>query len=180
VSANLKSGTKANFFTTSNGTSGASCSASTLTATVTSNPAAGGTAGESLTAQTFSSCTSNIAGVTKVNSVTVNNLPYTVTANGSTKAITLSGGSAGSIQATVSLGTVLGNVTCTYKAGTTSSGGGSLSGTGSNTDNSITLSNQQFTKSSGSGLCPTNSFLSATYAPVQDTSVSGSPAVFLN
>jgi hypothetical protein len=72
VAASLKSGTNATFVS---GNSSVSCSSSQFTAGVTSNPAAGGTAGESLTAQTFSSCTASIFGVSRVNSITVNNLP---------------------------------------------------------------------------------------------------------
>ena len=36
----------------------------------------------------------------------------------------------------------------------------------------------QFTKSSGPGLCPANFPFSIVYAPVRDTSVTGSPVVF--
>jgi hypothetical protein len=180
VSASLASGTSAKFTTQSGGSSGVTCTASTFSATVTSNPAAGGVASETLDSQTFTGCTSNVFGVTSVQSITVNNLPYNASADGTAKTLTLSGGSAGSIQATVKLGTVLGSITCVYRAGTTSSGGGSLTGAASNTDNSLAFTNGQFTKSTGPGVCPGSSFLTATYAPVVDTSVAGSPAVFLN
>jgi hypothetical protein len=172
VSSGLKSGTSATFTTGSS--SSVSCTVSQLTATVTSNPAAGGTAGESLTGQTFSSCTPHISGVTSVRSITVNNLSYVTSVNAATGAVTISAGSTGPVQATIVLGTLLGNVTCAYRPTS-----GSLSGTASNADNSIALSGQALTKSSGSGLCPGTSTFSATYAPAVDTSVAGSPAVFV-
>jgi len=89
LNAALKTGTTANF-TAGSGT--VKCSASTFTAKVVTNPAAGGTATESLTGQTFSSCTATgIAGVTGVQSVTVNGLPYNASVNGTTKAVALTG-----------------------------------------------------------------------------------------
>jgi hypothetical protein len=173
VSSALKSGTTAKFFTTSTGTTGVVCSVSAFTGSIVTNPAAGGTATETLTAQTFSSCTSNISGVTGVQSITVQNLPYNAAINGTAKTITLTGAS-GPIQALVKLSTLLGTVNCTYQAN-----GNTLSGTTSNTDNSLNFANQQFTKSAGSGLCPGSSFFTASYAPAKDTTVSGSPLVFV-
>jgi hypothetical protein len=171
ITASLKSGTTATFVS---GSSSVSCTVSQFTATVTGNPAAGGTATESLTAQTFSSCTAHITGVTRVNSITVNNLSYNTSVNAATSAVSLSAGTAGPVQATISLQTILGAVNCSYRPTS-----GSLSGTASNTDNSIAFSGQALTKSSGSGLCPGTSTFSATYAPANDTSVAGSPAVFV-
>lgn len=171
VSASLKSGTSASFVS---GSSSVTCTTSQFTATVTSNPAAGGSAGESLTAQTFSNCSASIFGVTRVNSITVNNLPYVTSINGTTKAVSLSAGAAGPVQATISLQSLFGAVICSYRPTS-----GSLSGTGSNTDNSITFSGQALTKSSGSGLCPGTSTFGAVYAPSLDTSVAGSPSVFV-
>jgi hypothetical protein len=171
VSAALKSGTSASFVS---GSSTVTCTTSQFTASVTSNPAAGGSAGESLSAQTFANCTAHITGVSRVNSITVNNLPYVTSIDGSTKAVSLSAGAAGPVQATISLQSFFGAVICSYRPTS-----GSLSGTGSNTDNSITFSGQALTKSSGSGLCPGTSTFGASYAPSLDTSVAGSPAVFV-
>jgi hypothetical protein len=172
VTASLKSGTNATF---SAGSGVVSCTVSQFTATVTSNPAAGGIATETLTAQTFSSCTaSGIFGVTGVNSITVNDLPYNTSVDAATSTVSLSAGAAGPVQATVSLRTVLGSVTCAYRPTS-----GSLNGTASNTDNSIGFSGQGLTKSSGSGVCPSTSTFNATYAPAVDSSVTGSPAVFV-
>jgi hypothetical protein len=170
LQANLATGTNATFFSSATGTTGLRCAASSFAATVQTNPAAGGVATASLTAQTFGSCTANVIGVTAVRSVTVNNLPYTVSINGTTKAVVISGNP---LRSTVVLGTILGNITCVYTAV-----GNQLSGTASNTDNSLAFTTQQLTKTSGPGLCFANAFFSARYAPVRDSSVAGSPIVF--
>jgi hypothetical protein len=169
LAATLATGTTANFFTTATGTTGVRCSASTFSATVTANPAAGGVATETLDAQTFTSCTSNIPGANTVNSITVNNLPYAAAVGGGTLTLTHT-----PIQATVSLRSIIGNIICTYQAN-----GGTLNGTTSNTDNSIHFANQGFTKSMGPGVCPGSSFFTATYAPVRDNTAGGA-TVFVN
>ncbi|MEU5479104.1 Tat pathway signal sequence domain protein [Streptomyces mirabilis] len=172
LTASLASGTAATLYSSATGTSGVSCAASTFTASVTDNPTAPGSATESLSAHTFGSCTSNVLGVLGVTSVTVNNLPYTTTvASGGTVTVTPAAGS--TIQTTVVLRTLLGSINCVYQAP-------SLSGTASNTDNSITFTNQAFAKSSGSSLCFSSGYFTAKYAPVSDTTQSGSPAVTVN
>ncbi|MFE3138261.1 Tat pathway signal sequence domain protein [Streptomyces scopuliridis] len=170
--SSLSSGASVAIRTTSGGSTGITCTASQFTATVTGNPAAPGTATESLTAHTFGGCTSNILGTTGVQSITVDRLPYntTVTSGGP---LTVGAGAAGALQTTVKLNTLLGLTTCVY-----SSTG--LSGATSNTDNSITFTNQLFSKSSGPATCPGSSYFSAKYGPVKDTSQSGSPSVFVN
>lgn len=171
VTSGLASGTTANFFSSATGTSGVQCASSQLTATIAGNPEAPGVATESLTNQTFSNCTSNVFGVTSVQSVVVNNLAYTSTVS-SDGTITVSGsGSATPIQTTVTLGTVLGTTKCVYR-----STNSSISGVTSNGDNSITLTNQSFTKTSGPGTCFGTAFLTAKYGPITDA---GSP-IFTN
>ncbi|SFG04974.1 Tat pathway signal sequence domain protein [Streptomyces mirabilis] len=172
LTASLASGTAATLYSSATGTSGVSCAASTFTASVSDNPTAPGTATESLSAHTFGSCTSNVIGVLGVTSVTVNNLPYTTTvASDGTVTVTPAAGS--TIQTTVVLRTLLGSINCVYQAP-------SLTGTASNTDNSITFTNQAFAKSSGSSLCFSSGYFTAKYAPVSDTTQSGSPAVTVN
>ncbi|WP_326720095.1 MULTISPECIES: Tat pathway signal sequence domain protein [unclassified Streptomyces] len=174
LNASLASGTAATLYSSSTGTSGISCTSSAFTATVTDNPAAPGTATESLTGHTFatSGCTSNVLGVLGVTGITVDNLPYTTTvASDGTVTVTPATGS--TIQTTVVLRTLLGSITCVYRAP-------SLSGTASNTDNSIAFTGQQFTKFSGSSLCFSNGYFTAKYAPVTDTSQEGSPVVYVN
>jgi hypothetical protein len=154
--------------TTSGGSTGVTCDQSSFSAAVTSNPAAPGTATENLNALSFGSCTSNILGVTGVQSITPNGLPLvtTVTSAGD---VTVQG----PLSTTAVLSTVLGSATCVYTAS-------SMSGTADNSTNSITFTNQPYTLSSGASLCPTNGYLTATYTPGDDSSVSGDPGVFVN
>ncbi|MEW2570554.1 Tat pathway signal sequence domain protein [Streptomyces sp. NPDC047070] len=174
LSASLASGTNATLYSSATGTSGISCSSSAFVATAVDNPAAPGTATESVTSHTFdaASCTSNVIGVLGVTSIKVDNLPYTTTVT-SGGALTITPAAGSSIQTTAVLRTLLGSITCVYRAP-------SLSGTANNADNSISFTNQQFTKFSGSSLCFSNGFFTAKYAPVADTTQSGSPAVFVN
>lgn len=160
LTASLASGTAATFYSSATGTSGISCASSAFNATVTDNPTAPGTATETLTAHTFGSCTSNVLGVTGVTSITVNNLPYTVSA-ASGGALTVTPPSGGTIQTTIVLRTLLGSITCVYQ-------GPSLTGTTSNTDNSINFTSQAFTRTSGSSLCFAAGYFTAKYAPVTD------------
>ncbi|MEU1011869.1 Tat pathway signal sequence domain protein [Streptomyces sp. NPDC005890] len=162
LTAPLAPGTTATFYSSATGTSGVKCTGSQFTAKVTGNPTAPGTATESVTAHTFdsSTCSSNVAGVLGVNGITINNLPYSATIT-SAGTLTVSPASGSVIQATVQLRTLLGTVTCVYQAP-------SLTGKADNADSSITFTNQQFTKSSGSSLCFANGYFTAKYAPVTD------------
>ncbi|WP_433343195.1 Tat pathway signal sequence domain protein [Micromonospora sp. CA-111912] len=170
LQASLAATTTANFYSSATGTTGVKCAASAFTAKVLTNPAAPGTATESLTGQTFTSCTTNVVGTLGVNSVLVNNLPYSVSVT-SAGAVTLTG----AIQSTVSLRTLLGNITCVYKAN-----GNTVKGTASNATTSIAFVNQPFTKSAGPGTCFSAAYFSATYSPVRDTTQAGSPIVYVN
>lgn len=172
VTAPLASGTTATLYSSSTGTTGITCTTSQFTATVDTagNPTAPGTATETLTGHTFSNCTSNNVGVLGVSSVTVNNLSY-VTTVASDGTVTVAPGTSGNIQTTVVLSTLLGSVTCVYQATA-----GTLSGTASNTDNSIAFTNQQFTRTSGSSLCPSSGYWTAKYGQV----TTGGEAVYVN
>ncbi|MEU9882269.1 Tat pathway signal sequence domain protein [Streptomyces phaeochromogenes] len=174
LNSSLAAGTSATLYSSSTGTSGLSCTSSKFVATVVDNPTAPGTATESVTEHTFdsSSCTSNVVGVLGVTSIKVDNLAYT-SAVGSDGSVTITPAPGSTIQTTVVLRTLLGSINCVYQAP-------SLSGTADNTDNSISFSKQQFTKFSGSSLCFSNGFFTAKYAPVTDTTQTGSPAVFVN
>jgi hypothetical protein len=175
LTAAVVTGTTADFSTASGGTTGIKCAQSTFTAVVVDNPAAPAVATESTTAQTFASCTANILGVTRVNTVTVNNVPFATTVESGTGTVTVTGTDAAPIQTTLNLGTILGTINCVYRAV-----GNTITGLSSNTDNSITFTNQEFAKSSGPITCPSSGFFTAHYAPVLDTSIDGSPAVFTN
>ncbi|MEV7770067.1 Tat pathway signal sequence domain protein [Kitasatospora sp. NPDC086791] len=175
LSANLASGSYATFYNSATGTSGIKCAASSFSATVTSNPAAPGSAVEQLNTQTFGSCTSNVLGVTSVKSITVTNLPFTNTVSDAPgNPVKLTPGAAGPMGTTVVLGTILGSISCNYQNST------GINGTTSNTGNTIGFSAQPFTLVSGPGLCFSTGWFSATYGPVTDTSVPGSPALFVN
>ncbi|GAB3812525.1 Tat pathway signal sequence domain protein [Micromonospora zhanjiangensis] len=174
ASASLRAGTTANFYSSATGTSGVKCTQSGFTATVTDNPAAPGTATESLTAQTFGGCTSNVFGTTSVRSVTVNNLPYTTTVT-SDGVVTIKGADGAPVKSTIVLGTLLGTVTCVYEAD-----GNTLSGTASNDTVSIGFAAQKFTRVSGSSLCFSAGYFTATYSPVRDTSQADSPIIYVN
>jgi len=168
LTAPLKAGTKATFVSPGT-TTGVTCAKSTVTDKVTKNPAKPGTATESLTKQTFSSCTTNITGASSVKSVTVLKLPYATTlSDAKGDPITVS-----KLSTKISLNTVLGLVTCTYTAA-------KIHGNASNTGNVNSFKNQAFTLSSGSSACPAKGSFTATFGPLKDTSVSGSPAVFVN
>ncbi|MFC5640321.1 Tat pathway signal sequence domain protein [Kitasatospora cinereorecta] len=175
LAAPLVSGTKATFYSTATGSTGVTCAASQFTATVTANPAAPGTASESLTGQTFSSCTSNVTGVISVKSLTVGNLPYQVAvADSAGNPVAITAGSAGAIQATAVLNSWFGTLTCSYQLS------GAFSGSADNAAHSLTFVNEHFVKSGGSGLCPGDGYFTAHYGPVADTSQAGSPLVYVN
>jgi hypothetical protein len=171
LKASLKVRTSAVFKTTL-GT--VTCTTSTFTAKVVSNPVKPGTAKESITAETFGSCKSSIGGVT-IKSSTPGNLPYNATISDARgHPVKISGHSTTKpllVTVTVKFGTSTFN--CSIKAA-------SISGTSSNTGNVVVFVNQKFTKAAGGTLCPSSGTFSATYGPVRDSSVRGNPAVFVN
>ncbi|MGW1172824.1 Tat pathway signal sequence domain protein [Kitasatospora sp. NPDC002543] len=175
LAAPLAAGSKATFYSTATSTTGVTCATSQLSASVLDNPAAPGSATASLTGLTFGSCTANVTGVTSVRSLTVGNLPYGVTVSDAAGLpVTLSGGSAGTIQATAVLDTWFGTITCSYQLS------GAFTGNADNTAHSLAFRTEHFAKSGGSTLCPADGYFSATYGPVADTSRPGGPAVFVN
>jgi hypothetical protein len=169
LSASLKSGTKAVF---SDGTAGSvSCAKSTVAESVTANPAKPGTAKVSVTGITLSTCTASISGITvTVKSVTDYKAPFKGTvsdATGFPVTVTKPG-------FTVVASADGETVTCTYTAA-------KITGAASNTGSAVAFKDQAFKVLSGSNsLCPSGGDLTVTYAPVKDTSVKGSPKVFVN
>ncbi|MEV7782053.1 Tat pathway signal sequence domain protein [Kitasatospora sp. NPDC088351] len=176
LSANLVPGTYASFYSSATGTSGIKCAGSSFSATVTANPAAPGVATEQLNSQTFASCTSNVLGLTGVQSITVNNLPFTNSVSDAAgNPVTLSPSSAAApIQTTMVLNTILGTITCVYRAP------GSLSGTTNNTGNTIGFASQAFSKYSGPSTCFAAGYFTATYGQVLDISRPGNPPIWVN
>jgi hypothetical protein len=174
LKANLKSGSTANFIKSGTKSTGVKCKKSSFSAKVTSNPKKPGTAKESLTAQSFSSCTSNVQDVKSIKSVKLSNLPNKVSSSDKKGfPVTVSESSSSKpLKTTVVLNTVLGSVTCVYTAK-------SLSGHGSNSGNTITFTNQKLSKSSGPSVCFKTGLFSATYGPLEDSSA-GNAKVFIN
>lgn len=164
--ASLAAGTNATFYSSVTGTSGVSCASSSFGVDVTDNPTAPGTATETVTSHTFANCTSNVLGVLGVNSITVNNLPYT-TAVTSDGVVTVTPSSGAVLQTTVVLRTLLGTINCVYQAP-------GITGTAGD-DSSIKFTSQAFTKTSGSSLCFANGYFTANYSPVSNTSQGGAP-----
>jgi hypothetical protein len=168
VQASLKSGSKATFFSPGT-TTGVTCTKGSETSKVTANPAKPGTATESLTAESFSHCTTNIGGATSVQSVKSLHLPYSSTISDSTGLpVKIS-----KLAAQIAVGWLIGTITCSYKAA-------QMSGHASNTGQKVTFTRQKFTLSSGSSECPSSGDFSATFGPETDTNVSGSPHVYVN
>ncbi|MGW3073299.1 MULTISPECIES: Tat pathway signal sequence domain protein [unclassified Kitasatospora] len=175
LTANLVSGTYATFYNSATGTTGVKCAASSFSATVTSNPAAPGSAVERLDTQTFGSCTSNVVGVTGVKSISVTSLPFTNTVSDAPgNPVKLTPGAAGVMGTTVVLNTILGSINCNYQNST------GINGTTSNTGNTIGFSGQPFTLVSGPSLCFSTGFFSATYGQVIDITAPGQPVLFVN
>ncbi|MBQ1013503.1 Tat pathway signal sequence domain protein [Micromonospora sp. M51] len=173
IQASLKTGTNATFYSSTSGTTGIKCAASSFSAKVLTNPTAPGTATESLTAQSFGTCTTNVFGTTGVQSIALNNLPYATSVT-SAGVVKISGTTAAPVQSTVVLNSLLGTITCVYRTSTNS-----LTGTAANATNSITFTHQPFTKFSGPSLCFGTAYFSATYSPVRD-STKGNAAVYVN
>ncbi|MEU6232225.1 Tat pathway signal sequence domain protein [Kitasatospora sp. NPDC047058] len=173
--APLAAGTRATFYSTAAGSTGVTCAVSQFTARVLGNPAAPGTATESLTGHTFGSCTSNVTGVTSVRSLTVGNLPYTVSVGDSAGyPVAIAAGAAGPFQATAVLNSWFGTLTCSYQLS------GTFTGNADNTAHSLAFRNEHFVKSGGSSLCPGDGYFSATYGPLTDSSQAGGPVVHVN
>ncbi|MFG1777568.1 Tat pathway signal sequence domain protein [Micromonospora sp. NPDC049051] len=172
IQASLRTGTNATFYSSATGTTGVKCAASSFSAKVLTNPVAPGTATESLTAQSFTSCTTNVIGTTGVQSVAVQNLPYATSVT-SAGVVKISGTATAPIQSTVVLNSLLGPITCVYRTSTNS-----LTGTATTT-NSIIFTNQTLTKFSGPSLCFGTAYFSATYSPVRDVTQGNSP-VYVN
>jgi hypothetical protein len=169
LKAILKKGTKAEFLTPGN--QFVRCSSVNFTARVTKNPKAKGTADEDLTTQNYSKCTTNITGATGSPKVVVNNLPYKTTlsdAKGDPVIVS-------NTVATITVHESVGKLNCTYGAKH-----GKTAGSASNASQTISFSKQPFVLTSGPQGCPTTGSFTATFGPVEDTSVHGDPHVFVN
>lgn len=180
LSGSLAAGTTNTFKFTSNGTSVTiTCTAATLSAAATSNPAAPGTAAVSISTLTFSDgstpCTlTGLSGVTVVSAVLKTGTTATASVtDGSSPTFTLT-----SLNEAVTLHTGVGNIICDYGTNSTVT---SIVGTVTNPGSSgaggtIAFSNDPVALISGSSFCgasgSTGTF-TATFGSILDTSVSG-------
>jgi len=179
VKASLAKGKSAVFAL---GSFSASCSSSTLQAKVTANPSSRGKATLSLTGDTMSKC--KLKGVSGISLTGVKalNLPYDLTIS-SAKGfpVTIAGKSKDkplSFQATISVSGDSTPVVCVFTAP-------KAKGNASNKGNEVSVAKQKFTldKKKSSSLCAeaaSSATFSATYGPIQDTSVRHSPKVFVS
>lgn len=168
----------ATFVNGSNSNQKVTCTSSGLQATAGSNPAPGGQATETNSAQTFGGCSiSGVFGATGINSITTNassTCPWNVKVSDTTSpaTVTISGatasGCATSISATVVVQTFFGPQNCVY-----SPTSGSIGGTGAT---SLVFSGVGFTKTSGPGTCFGTANFSATY-DITDTTQGGGAVV---
>ncbi len=175
LKASLVPLTKATFYSTTTSKVGIKCSKSSFSSKVTVNPLKPGTAKESLMAQSFSSCTvSGIPGIT-VKSVKLANLPYVVTVSDAAGfPVTVKGSSSTKpLKTTINLLFGTSTITCVYTAA-------SIKGHASNTGSTNKFTNQKFKLSSGPAACLPTGFFTAKYGPIRDTSVTGSPKIFVN
>ena len=173
IQASLKTGTNATFYNSTSGTTGIKCAASGFSAKVLTNPTAPGTATESLTAQSFGSCTTNVFGTTGVQSIALNNLQQATSVT-SAGVVKISGTTAAPVQSTVVLNSLLGTITCVYRTSANS-----LTGAAVNATNSITFTNRGMRRRPGPSFCFGTAYFSATYSPVRD-STKGNAAVYVN
>lgn len=174
LKAGLLTGTKA-VFSLGSGTGKLTCSSGKLVTKVATNPVRPGKATGSVTAQSFSSCVLSgaPAGVT-FKSLKSANMPFHFTVSDATgDPVAITGQSSTkpvNFTSTVSFNG--GDIACTFKSAKVA--GHATAG------NTVTFTKQKFTFASGSIFCPATAFFTATFGPVKDTSVTGSPRVFVN
>ena len=174
LAAGLAKGASAVFKTTL-GT--LTCTVSTFTAKVVTNPAKPGTATESITGQTFSKCKISVANVFITRS-SVGNLPYKASVSDAKgNPVKISGQSKAKpllLSITVKVGATGKPFTCSVKAA-------SISGSYTNKGNATVFVKQKFVYAAGpKAFCPASGTFSAAYGPVRDLSVVHHPAVFVN
>lgn len=175
LTSSLPAGANATFLT--GGGIGTTCTASTIKATVLANPPAAGVATTRIIAQTFGACTSTIPGVTAV-SVMVNNLPYMMQFSDSPGFPVKIFPAGPPVQTTITETIGGAPVACVWRPAA-----GAYNGNYFNGGNQLALKHQQMQLVGGpvgpcAGVVQFYSVL--TYRPVVDSSVIGSPPVFVN
>jgi hypothetical protein len=152
---------------------GPNCTSGSAQATVLTNPAAPGTATLQLTSLTFAACTLDMLGV--------GSLPASVTVNGLPDSVTISdalGDPATSGILSITISVMGGTSSCSYASPA------ALTGGYTNATDSLTFSGSALAFAGGAGPlgsdCPTSSLTLPVFTSVADSSVSGTPAVFVN
>jgi hypothetical protein len=173
----------AKFVNAANSNQFVTCTTSTITATGGDNPVPQGIAKETVSGQTFGNCTlTGVAGasVKGISTNATSSCPWNASIDDHTNPATVTvspstvSGCPTSIQATVSLNTVIGPISCVYQPH-----GGTIPATAKlASSEGIKFANAQWDKVSGPGTCFTNALFSALY-PFVDTS-QGNGAVFAN
>ncbi|HSR23435.1 MAG TPA: hypothetical protein VLW53_07780 [Candidatus Eisenbacteria bacterium] len=174
----------ATFTNKANSSQFVTCTSSTIAAIGGDNPVPQGIAKETVTGQTFGSCTiTGVPGATGVNSVNTNattGCPWNASIDDHTSPATVTispstvGGCPTSIQATVNVQTIFGPINCVYQPH-----GGTIPATAKlASSEGIRFTNAQWDKVSGPGTCFTNALFSALYPFVDATQ--GNGAVFAN
>ncbi len=176
LTASLASKTKLSF-SGSTGAVGATCTSSTITFKVTSNPAKPGIAKLDLTKEVTSKCTVTGSLATEVKSITISLDKSSTTTISDKKASHPVAVTNYTVKVVVDTTILPAPITCIYTAK-------SLVGTQSNKTNAISFSKQKLTLGSGSNsdcsAAGTTGTYSVTYGPLKDASVKGSPKVFVN
>jgi hypothetical protein len=178
LTASLVKGTKVHVALGSPAVFTITCKSSSLKAKVTANPSRPGKATLDVTGWSIGKCPKSVSGVT-LNGIAALNLPYDATVSTKGDAVTISGHKKSKpvgFEASVTVGST--SATCRFTAA-------AVSGLASNTGNKVSFSNQSFTLAKhSSALCKdagaTTATMSAAYGPVRDTSVHGSPKVFIS
>lgn len=177
LTGNLQAGTNATFFTAPGGPVGTRCSVSNIGVQVLSNPTAPGTAVTRLAALGFGACVSTIPGST-VLSVTENNLPNNNVLFNDSAGFPVQFVPAGApVQLTIVESVPGAVLNCVWQPV-----GSIYQGNYANPGNRLIVANQRIQLVGGPpGPCGgTLQFMSFTYQPVLDSTVSGTPPVFVN
>ncbi|ACU75487.1 conserved hypothetical protein [Catenulispora acidiphila DSM 44928] len=177
LTGNLQPGTKATFLTAPGGGVGTFCSVSNIGVQVLANPTAPGVAVSKLAALGFGGCVSTIPGST-VLSVTENNLPNNNVLFNDSAGFPVQFVPAGApVQLTIVESVPGAVLNCVWQPV-----GSIYQGNYANPGNRLIVLNQKIQLMSGPpGPCGgTLQFMSFTYQPVVDSSVPGSPPVFVN
>jgi hypothetical protein len=152
------------------------CKKASFALTVLTNPRAKGKATGSVTSEKISRCKINVAGIT-VTSIVAGNLPYNATisdAKGDPVKVSETSGEA-PVEFTATVMFAGNPIVCTYQAA-------GSTGHAANTHHTVTFTKQAFNLAPASnGFCLAGpSKLSVTFGPIVDSSVSGSPTVYVN